>query len=139
MLRDNIQLNLNISRLVIDWVYADIKFTYNIKMSHIMVSFSDHYDTIFVDRVLSKTEIGRVSWYFNNSVLFFQNLFSWYFNNSLGLFSPNVQKTYFLSLKIGIIIVPLQVTCSNIQNPALKNYSRSFSKNCNLHGDIRNS
>ena len=34
-----------------------------------MVSFTYHYNAIFTDRVPSKTEIGRDSWYFNNSHL----------------------------------------------------------------------
>ena len=34
-----------------------------------MVSFTDHYKVIFTDRVPSKTEIEKDSWYFNNSLL----------------------------------------------------------------------
>ena len=33
-----------------------------------MVSFTDHDNAISVDRLPSKTEIGKVSWYFNNSL-----------------------------------------------------------------------
>ena len=34
-----------------------------------MVSFTDHYNAISIDRFPSKTEIGKDSWYFNNSLL----------------------------------------------------------------------
>ena len=53
----------------IDRVYTDIKIANNTKINHIMVPFTDHYNTIFVDRLLSKTKIGKNSWYFNNSLL----------------------------------------------------------------------
>ena len=43
--------NLNISRLVIDRSYTDVKITYNTKMIHIMVSFSDYKNSILIDRV----------------------------------------------------------------------------------------
>ena len=33
-----------------------------------MASFADHYNAISVDRLPSKTEIGKSSWYFNNSL-----------------------------------------------------------------------
>ena len=48
MLCGNILPNLNISRLVIDRLYTDVKVSYNTKMIHIMVFFSDY--TIFIDR-----------------------------------------------------------------------------------------
>ena len=34
-----------------------------------MVSFTDHYNTISIDRLLSKSKIGKDSWYFNNCLL----------------------------------------------------------------------
>ena len=34
-----------------------------------MVSFTYHYNAIFIDRFPSKTKIGTDSWYFNNSLL----------------------------------------------------------------------
>ena len=43
--------------------------TSNAKINHIMVSFTDHYNAIFIDRFPSKTKIGKDSWYFNNSPL----------------------------------------------------------------------
>ena len=36
-------------------VYADIKIASNTKNNHIMVSFIDHYNAIFIDRFPSKT------------------------------------------------------------------------------------
>ena len=34
-----------------------------------MVSFTNHYNAISIDRLSSKTKIGKYSWYFNNSLL----------------------------------------------------------------------
>ena len=34
-----------------------------------MVSFTDHYNAISIDRLPLKTKIGKDSWYFNNSLL----------------------------------------------------------------------
>ena len=39
------------SRLVIDRLYTNVKITYNTKMIHIMVSFSDYQNSIFIDWV----------------------------------------------------------------------------------------
>ena len=36
--------------LVIDKVHTDVKITYNTKMNHIMVSFADYCNSIFIDR-----------------------------------------------------------------------------------------
>ena len=53
-----------------DWqVYTDIKIANNTNINHIMVSFTDHYNAISFDRLPSNTKIGKVSWYFNNSLL----------------------------------------------------------------------
>ena len=57
------------TRSRIDRVYTDIKIASNTKINHIMVSFTDHYNAIFIDRFPSKTKIGKDSWYFNNSPL----------------------------------------------------------------------
>ena len=46
-----------------------IKNCNNTKINHIMVSFTDHYNDIFIDRFPSKTYIGKDSCYFNNSPL----------------------------------------------------------------------
>ena len=45
------------------------KIANNTKINHIMVSFIDHYNAISIDRLSSKTKIGKYSWYFNNSLL----------------------------------------------------------------------
>ena len=34
-----------------------------------MISFSDHYNALFVDRIPSKTKIGKDFWLFHNSLL----------------------------------------------------------------------
>ena len=52
----------------IDRVYTDIKIANNTKINHIMVSFTNHYNAISIDRLPSKTKIGKYSWYFNNSL-----------------------------------------------------------------------
>ena len=48
-----------------DWVYTDIysgiKTAYNTKINDIMVSFTDHYNAIFIGRLPSKTKIGKDS------------------------------------------------------------------------------
>ena len=51
------------TRSRIERVYTDIKIASDTKINYIMVSFTDHY------RFISKTEIGKDSWYFNNSLL----------------------------------------------------------------------
>ena len=51
------------TRSRIERVYTDIKIASNTKINHIMVSFTDHY------RFISKTKIGKNSWYSNNSLL----------------------------------------------------------------------
>ena len=51
MLCDNILPNLNISNLVLDSLYTDVKITYNTKMIPIVVSFSDYQNSIFIDRI----------------------------------------------------------------------------------------
>ena len=42
----------------IDRVYTNIKMATNSRINHIMVSFTDHYNAIFIDRFPSKTKIG---------------------------------------------------------------------------------
>ena len=54
------------TRSTIDRVYTDIKMASNTKIKHIMVSFTDHYNAIFINIFPSKTKIGKDSWYFNN-------------------------------------------------------------------------
>ena len=38
------------TRSTIDRVYTDIKMASNTKINHIIVSFTDHYNAIFIDR-----------------------------------------------------------------------------------------
>ena len=57
------------ARSRIDMVYTDIKIAYNTKINPIIVSFTDHYNAIFIDRFPPKTKIGKDSWYLNNSLL----------------------------------------------------------------------
>ena len=45
------------------------KISKNTKINHIMVSFTDYYNVISLDRLPSKTKIRKNSWYFNNSLL----------------------------------------------------------------------
>ena len=48
------------TRSTIDRVYNDIKMVSNTKINHIMVSFTDHYDAIFIDRFPSKTKLEKI-------------------------------------------------------------------------------
>ena len=43
------------TRSTIGTVHTDIKIASNTKINHIMVSFTDHYSAIFIDRFPSKT------------------------------------------------------------------------------------
>ena len=79
MLCDNILPNLNVSRVVvIDRLYTVVKITYNTKMFHIMVSFSDCQNPIFIDRVPYKHK----NWQLQISV-------------HIIMFSPQMQKFAF--------------------------------------------
>ena len=49
------------TRSRIDSVYTNINIASNIKINHITVSFTDHYNAIFIDRFPSKTNIGKES------------------------------------------------------------------------------
>ena len=57
------------TRSRIDRVYTDTKMASNTKINHIIVSFSNHYNAIFINRFSSKTKIKKDSWCFNNSLL----------------------------------------------------------------------
>ena len=46
----------------IDRAYTDIKIANSTKINHIMVSFTGHYNAISIDRLSSKTKIGKDSW-----------------------------------------------------------------------------
>ena len=82
MLCDNILPNLNISRLVIDRLYADVKITYNTKMIHIMVSFSDCQNSIFINRVPYKRKTWQLHFILQISV-------------QISMFSPHMQNMAF--------------------------------------------
>ena len=43
----------------IDKVYTDIRTANNNKINRTMVSFTDHYNTISLDRLSSKTKTGK--------------------------------------------------------------------------------
>ena len=47
------------TRSRIDRVYNDKKIVNNTKINHKMISFSDHYNTLFIDRFSFKTKIGK--------------------------------------------------------------------------------
>ena len=42
-----------------DKVYTDIKIATNTKINQTMVSFTDHYNDIYLDRLPSKSKIGK--------------------------------------------------------------------------------
>ena len=50
-------------------VSTDIKTASNTKINHIMVSSTENYNAIFIDRFPSKTETGKALWYFKYSLL----------------------------------------------------------------------
>ena len=82
MLCDNILPDLNISRLAPDRLYTDVKTTYNTKMIHIMVSFSDHQNSIFIDRFPYKHKNWQLHGILQISV-------------QMSTFSPHMQKVVF--------------------------------------------
>ena len=49
------------TRSTIGRVYTDIKMASNTKINHIMLSFTHHYNAIFIDRFPSKAKIGKDS------------------------------------------------------------------------------
>ena len=57
------------TRSRIDRVYTGIKIANITKIKHKMISFSDHYIALFIDRLSSKTIIGKDLWHFNSSIL----------------------------------------------------------------------
>ena len=56
------------TRSRIDRVYTDIEIANNTKINHIMVSFTDLYNAISIDRLHSKSKVRKDSWYLNNSL-----------------------------------------------------------------------
>ena len=53
----------------IDRVYTGIRIANNTKIKHKMISFSDHCNALFIERLSSKTIIGKDLWHFNSSIL----------------------------------------------------------------------
>ena len=47
------------TRSTINKVYTDIKIANSTKINHIMVSFTGHYNAISIDRLPSKSKIGK--------------------------------------------------------------------------------
>ena len=82
-----------------------------------MVSFTDHYHAISIDRLPSKTKIGKVSWCFNNSFLYKTELSSTT-KTFLSFFIKNTKNPTTLQ----------QVTGRNTLNLVLKRMLRYFLK-----------
>ena len=57
------------TRSRIDRVYTDIKIANNTKINHKMISFSDHYNALLIERLSSKTKTGKDLWLLNNTLL----------------------------------------------------------------------
>ena len=53
----------------IDRAYTDIKIANNTKIKHKMISFSNHYNALLIDRLSSITKIGKDLWHVNSSLL----------------------------------------------------------------------
>ena len=79
-----------------------------------MVSFTDHYNAISIDKLPSKTKTGKDSWYFNNSLLCKPE-------------SSSATKTFLFLLKTQKTIT-LQVTGGNTPNLVLRRMLRYFLK-----------
>ena len=76
MLHDNIELNFNISGLLVTKrVCTDSKIN-NIKNINDMVSFSNHYNSIFNEKILSKNKICKDAWFLIIPLLDEPNIFS---------------------------------------------------------------
>ena len=57
------------TRSRINRVYTDKKIANNTKINHKMISFSDHYNALPVDRLSSKIKTGKDMWHFNDTLL----------------------------------------------------------------------
>ena len=97
-------------------VYTDVKIANNNKINHIMVSFSDIFNAISIDRLSSKTKIVKDSWKrFLKIILLCKPEFS------------SATKTSFL-LKTQKTTTLQQVTGGNTPNIVLKRMQRYFLK-----------
>ena len=50
-------------------VYTDLNIANITEINRILVSFTDHYNAISLDRLSSETKFGKPYWQFNNSLL----------------------------------------------------------------------
>ena len=82
-----------------------------------MVSFTDHYNAISIDRLSLETKIGKFSWFFNNSLLC-KPKFSSATKNFISLFKKKNKETTTLQ----------QVTGGNTANLILKRMLKYFLK-----------
>ena len=98
----------------IDRVYTDIKIANNNKINHIMVSFTDHYNAISIDRPSSKTKIGNDSWK--------------RFIKIILLCKPDFSQELLFLLKTERTTTLEQVTGGNTRNIVLKRMLRYFLK-----------
>ena len=85
------------TRSRIDRVYTHIKIASNTKINHIMVSSTDLYNDISIDRLPSKSKIRNDSCYFNNSLWWKLEFSSTLFDGSPS--SPQLQRIGFSYLK----------------------------------------
>ena len=93
----------------------NIKIANNTNINHIMVSITDHYNAISIDRLPSKTKIGTDSWYFNNSLLCKPKFSS-------------ATKNFLSLLETQKIATLQQVTGGNTPNLVLQRILRDFLK-----------
>ena len=64
------------TRSRIDRVYTDVKIASNTKINHIIVSFTDHYNAIFIDRLPSQIKIEKEKIHGTLIILFYVRLSS---------------------------------------------------------------
>ena len=57
------------TRSRIDGAYTDITSANNTKIKYKMISFCDHYNALFINRLSSIMKIGKGLWHFNSSLL----------------------------------------------------------------------
>ena len=88
-----------------------------------MVSFTYHYNAIFIDRFPSKTEFGKDSWYFNNSLLCKPQFSS-------------ATKTFLFFVKTHKKTTSLQQVWWEYTKSCFKENVKIFSKNSTTHKNI---
>ena len=107
----------------IDRVYTDIEIANNAKINHIMVSFTDHYDGISIDRIPWKIKIGKDSC--NLIIVFY-----------LSPSSPQLQIIFFILLKTQINNHSLASDWWEYTKFCLKASDEIFFKNSTTQGNI---